>query len=329
MSFWLTVYRLSSSIFAFSPKNVHKIFSTNNVPLNFPPKNPCLLMYTLTMLTFLMAHCRSNFASNYKKSSIVTPSSYSKTLNEKGLHLNWNRVNNIRLFNKETNQIQIHIKLINSQCPTQNICQKRPILGSAVPDRCKRRIYNSIHPTVKDGCSGGFKLGQVQYDDDDCNDDDVGPTCIVGTWCVGQALCVLGTPVFFVCKSDLCCLTHKAHSHVEGRWKVLWTTFTQPCHPTPSTHLKVQDGQARPPDQCSLKSLCSNESDLVSAQKSRQIRNGCLSGWNQKPSLHQRWSGCSQSCGILWSPLPICTQSTIKPTIIVNITIIMAAVSCQ
>ena len=35
MSFWQTVYRLSSSIFAFSPKNVHKIFSTNNVPLNF------------------------------------------------------------------------------------------------------------------------------------------------------------------------------------------------------------------------------------------------------------------------------------------------------
>ena len=158
MSFWLTVYRLSSSIFAFSPKNVHKIFSTNNVPLNFPPKNPCLLMYTLTMLTFLMAHCSRNFASNYKKSSIVTPSSYSKTLNEKGLHLNWSRVNNIWLFNKETNQIQIHIKLINSQFPTQNICQKRPILGSAVPDRCKRRIYNSIHPTVKDGCIGGFKF---------------------------------------------------------------------------------------------------------------------------------------------------------------------------
>ena len=42
------------------------------------------------------------------------------------------------------------------------------------------------------GALGVSNLGQVQCDDDDCNDDDdVGPTCIVGTWCVGQALCVL------------------------------------------------------------------------------------------------------------------------------------------
>ena len=37
-------------------------------------------------------------------------------------------------------------------------------------------------PQSRMGALGVSNLGQVQCDDDDCNDDDdVGPTCIVGT----------------------------------------------------------------------------------------------------------------------------------------------------
>ena len=139
---------------------------------------------------------------------------------------------------------------------------------------------------------------------------------------------------FFVCKSDLCCLTHKVCHFVSWTKIHFWETsgvffwkFTYlsgkiwesqivcgaeikyiSIPGKPAFHTRDSQATSVRSSLCAQMRLTSWPKNLVPAGQKKQIRDGYQAlAQNQKPSLHQNCDQlCTQSGGSLWSALPIC-----------------------